>query len=249
MTWDSTYYKEHATVQETSALALIEGLNLRKDEAILDIGCGEGTVTRHIAERIPEGHVVGIDISEEMISLAIEEQRLPNLCFECQGAESFTLQDTFERVVSFHALHWVKDHASILKQIKKVLKPQGSIHFLMVSGGEKESRIGEVFEREPWKSEIQNYEERFFNHTAEDYQQLLKEQGFLVERIEEPGLIHTFRDLDHLTNHFMTWVPHATGFEPSRARQMALEMAKEVAGDKSEEISLETSTLLIEARL
>ncbi|NGX46142.1 MAG: Trans-aconitate 2-methyltransferase [Chlamydiae bacterium] len=247
MTWDSTYYKEHATAQETSALAIIKGLNLRRDEAILDIGCGEGTVTRHIAERIPEGHVVGIDISEEMISLAIEELRLPNLRFECQGAESFTLQDTFDRVVSFHALHWVKDHASILNQVKKVLKPGGTLHFLMVSGGDE--RIGEVFEREPWKSEIQNYEERFFNITAEDYQRLLKEHGFTVERIEKPGLIHSFRDLDHLTNHFMTWVPYATGFEPSRARQMALEMAVKVADDKAEEISLETSTLLIDARL
>jgi len=244
MGWDSTYYKENALAQEASARAIIDGLNLRKEESILDIGCGEGTVTRHIAEQVPEGRVVGIDISEEMISLAKQEQQLSNLRFECQGAESFALNETFDRVVSFNALHWVRDHSALLTQVKKVLRPGGTLHFLMVSGGDE--RIGEVFEREPWKSEMQSLEERFFNYTAADYHALLKEQGFTEVRIEKPKLIHTFRDLDHLANHFMTWLPYATGFEPAKARLMALEMAESVAEGRLEEIQLETSTLLVE---
>ena len=54
---------------------LIAKMRLRGDEALLDIGCGDGRATALIAERIPDGSVLGVDKSASMIALAREQCR------------------------------------------------------------------------------------------------------------------------------------------------------------------------------
>lgn len=38
--------------------------HIKPNSKIIDVGCGIGTITRDLARRVPEGSVVGIDISE-----------------------------------------------------------------------------------------------------------------------------------------------------------------------------------------
>ena len=45
-------------------------MNLARDENILDVGSGAGWLVRMIAERVPEGRVIGMDISDEMVRRA-----------------------------------------------------------------------------------------------------------------------------------------------------------------------------------
>jgi len=49
---------------------LIEELNLKGDETILDLGCGNGLTTKELAGKVPNGKVVGIDNSISMIETA-----------------------------------------------------------------------------------------------------------------------------------------------------------------------------------
>ena len=46
---------------------LIDELHLKGDEVILDLGCGEGTLTARLATLVPKGGVVGMDSSVQMI--------------------------------------------------------------------------------------------------------------------------------------------------------------------------------------
>ena len=57
-------------MQQTWARELIARLNLRGDEHILDVGCGDGKVTAEIARAVPRGSVTGVDASPEMIEFA-----------------------------------------------------------------------------------------------------------------------------------------------------------------------------------
>ena len=57
-------------MQQTWARELIARLNLRGDEHILDVGCGDGKVTAEIARAVPRGSATGIDASAEMIGFA-----------------------------------------------------------------------------------------------------------------------------------------------------------------------------------
>ena len=68
--WNAKAYKEASHHQFKWGLELLDKLELKGNERVLDIGCGDGKLTIEIAKRVPDGYVVGIDNSEEMISFA-----------------------------------------------------------------------------------------------------------------------------------------------------------------------------------
>ncbi len=51
-------------------LPVLDQMNLAPDENVLDVGCGAGWLVRLLAERVPEGRVIGMDISDEMVRRA-----------------------------------------------------------------------------------------------------------------------------------------------------------------------------------
>ena len=78
---------------------LIDDLDLKGDERILDIGCGNGKVTAHLASLVPDGSVMGIDLSREMISFAANKyipEEHPNLSFQIGDASYLGFQEEFD---------------------------------------------------------------------------------------------------------------------------------------------------------
>src|SRR6266702_3195792 len=65
--WNAADYAANSAVQQTWARELIARLNLRGDEHILDIGCGDGKVTAEIARALPRGSVTGADASPHWV--------------------------------------------------------------------------------------------------------------------------------------------------------------------------------------
>ena len=78
--WDAADYAQHSTEQFKWASELAEKLHLRGDETVLDIGCGDGKVTAAIATQLPNGRIIGIDSSQEMIELAQRSLVQPKMC-------------------------------------------------------------------------------------------------------------------------------------------------------------------------
>jgi len=68
--WDAKDYAKNSQNQLRWAQELIPKLKLIGNEALLDIGCGDGKITAEIAKCLPEGRAVGIDSSTQMINLA-----------------------------------------------------------------------------------------------------------------------------------------------------------------------------------
>ena len=62
-TWDGDDYHKNSNSQQKEALKLLDEHPIRGDESILDVGCGDGKITAEIANRVPEGRVLGIDKS------------------------------------------------------------------------------------------------------------------------------------------------------------------------------------------
>ena len=51
-------------------MELISHIDIASDKHILDIGCGDGKITAHLAAVVPQGRVMGVDLSSEMIDIA-----------------------------------------------------------------------------------------------------------------------------------------------------------------------------------
>ena len=87
--WNAADYAANSTVQQTWARELITKLNLRGDEHVLDIGCGDGKVTAEIARALPRGSVTGADASPQMIEFAkktFPASAFPNMRFRVMDA-------------------------------------------------------------------------------------------------------------------------------------------------------------------
>jgi arsenite methyltransferase len=101
-----------------------------KGESVLDIGCGAGVDTIVAALLAgPEGRVVGIDLTPEMLERAKENSRkasIENVSFQEGSAEELPFPETsFDVVVSNGVFNLVPDKARALQEVFRVLKPNG----------------------------------------------------------------------------------------------------------------------------
>lgn len=102
---------------------LIELLDPKPGERILDVGCGTGHLTAEIAKRGAE--VLGVDRSAEMVQRA--RSTYPNLAFEVADASQFSASVPFDAVFSNAALHWMTQAEAVAASIARALKPGGRV--------------------------------------------------------------------------------------------------------------------------
>ncbi|MCJ7622321.1 MAG: class I SAM-dependent methyltransferase [Anaerolineaceae bacterium] len=134
--WDARDYEKHSKSQQLWAQELIRKLNLKGDESVLDIGCGDGKISAEIASHLTSGEVVGIDSSSEMIALSqkyFPANTYKNIQFCLMDASKLPFEEEFDIVFSNAALHWVQDHRPVLKGIFNSLK-NGGIALLQMGG-------------------------------------------------------------------------------------------------------------------
>jgi len=105
----------------------IELMELSASAQVLDVGCGSGWATRLMAEKARDGRVVGIDIADEMITVARETSvQFSNVEFQVASAEALPFGDgEFTAAFSMESLYYYADVLGALKEIKRVLGPGG----------------------------------------------------------------------------------------------------------------------------
>lgn len=127
--WDAELYEaRHAFVWQFGE-SLIELLDPKPGERILDVGCGPGQLTHKIAERGAE--VIGLDASPEMIGQA--RQNYPRLQFVLEDATAMQFDREFDAVFSNAALHWMLDANAVAAGIARALRRGG--RFVAELGG------------------------------------------------------------------------------------------------------------------
>jgi trans-aconitate methyltransferase len=188
--WNSEDYAKHSSVQYEWAQELLPTLNLQGTESLLDIGCGEGKVTYLLASCLPNGHVTGIDSSEDMISSAKQsfpESKHRNLTFLLKDVRSLDFENRFDVAFSSAALHWVTYHMSFLKRVSRSLKKSGRLLFQM--GGEGNAKdiisvLDELLTVDPWKPYFENFSFPYGFYGPDDYSRWLAEVGLKEKRLE-----------------------------------------------------------------
>lgn len=118
------------TIGMAWATALLDAAELRPGHRVLDVACGTGVVTRLTAERVgPDGAVAGLDINPAMLAVA---RSVPSsgaaIEWHEASAESLPLADgSFDVVLSSLGLQFVPDKASALREMRRVLAPDGRL--------------------------------------------------------------------------------------------------------------------------
>ena len=188
--WDSEDYAQNSTVQYQWAEELIGKLRLQGEEAVIDIGCGDGKVSALMASRVRGGSVLGIDSAPEMITLARKNYpsgAYPNLSFLERDVTALDFEDRFDVAFSNATLHWVKDQPAALRVIRKALKGSGRILFQM--GGQGNARdiieaVAELTAAKKWRAYFDGFLFPYVFSSPSEYGQWLSEAGLSVVRAE-----------------------------------------------------------------
>jgi trans-aconitate 2-methyltransferase len=188
--WDPEVYEKSSSSHKKWAEEVISKIQLKGDERVLDIGCGDGKITAYIASLVPKGSVVGIDNSAEMISFArskFPQLSWPNLSFEYGDASNLRYQNEFDIVVSFACLHWILDHKPVLEGSKRSLKSGGRL-FIQFGGKENAAKVFEVEEKkileDKWIRYFKNFAFQYAFYEPETYKDWLDQVGLKTIRVE-----------------------------------------------------------------
>jgi ubiquinone/menaquinone biosynthesis C-methylase UbiE len=114
-------------------LPVLEKMRLSRTDNVLDVGCGAGWLSRRLAKLAPEGRVVGMDISEEMIRHARRASvDFDNLMFVTGEVSEIPWQPNFfSHVISVESSYYWPDPAAGVKDIYRVLNEGGSVWILI----------------------------------------------------------------------------------------------------------------------
>lgn len=179
--FDGEKYKKASSHQKEWANKILEELTFKGHETILDLGCGDGTITNQLAKMVLDGKVVGIDASEGMIKTALKDRALSNVHFEQKDINEISYEEEFDFIFSNAALHWVKDHTKLLKNTLQALKNNGSFRFNFAADGNCShfyKIIRQAMSLELYSQYFADFSWPWFLPTIEEYQKLAKQAEF-----------------------------------------------------------------------
>lgn len=224
MSWNAALYKEkHAFVFEYGN-SLIEWLEPKEGEIILDLGSGTGELTSQIAAT--GAKVTGLDSSATMIASA--QQAFPDITFKVADATSFSLPETFDAVFSNATLHWIRQQEKALDRIWNHLKPGGRLVLEMGGKGNVDDILGAL--EKAMHNKGYSYKAFWYFPSVGEYTSLLEEYGFRVNQVHyfdreteladpENGIVEW---LQMFGSHFFDQIPEADRLPILQEAQEAL---------------------------
>ena len=144
--WNADTYHRVSNPQFEWGLPVLARLPLRGDELVLDVGCGTGRLTDKLLDRLPLGRGIGIDPSENMLTVAREYLRPRHggrVTLVRADASALPVFQQADAIFSTATFHWILDHQQLFRSLHAALKPGG----LLVAQCGGKSNLQRVHER------------------------------------------------------------------------------------------------------
>ena len=227
--WDPSHYDAHGRFISRYGLELLDWLDARPGEQILDFGCGDGFLTQEIANQGAD--VLGVDLDPRMV----EGTRARGLRAEQVDGTALGFDDRFDAVFSNSVLQWIKRPDPALQSIHKALKPGGRFVADVAGLGNLAAilvamrAVGDELGGDP------DLAFPFYAPTEAEFSRLLTAEGFAVERSE------TSPRYTALPSDLWNWIgsifqPFFTQFDEAaneKVRARVLELLEPVLRDAS----------------
>lgn len=175
--WNPTLYNDkHAFVYQYGA-DVVELLDPKKGERILDVGCGSGQLTAQITESGAD--VIGIDSSPKMIADA--KSKFPGIEFHVGDAAHFSFHQPFDAIFSNATLHWVLEKEAAVKCMFDALKQGGRLVAEFGGKGNVQTLVKQLRRSLAANGFAANAEKDvWYFPSVGEYTSLLERQGFRV---------------------------------------------------------------------
>jgi trans-aconitate 2-methyltransferase len=130
--WDAAEYEAVSGPQTGWGAGFIEVFlerrGLRGDEAAIDVGCGTGRVTELLLRNLPDGTVLAVDASEDMVEAARRRfEGDPRVRVERRDVSRLEVEERVDVIFSTATFHWIMDHERLFGHLAKLLKPGGRL--------------------------------------------------------------------------------------------------------------------------
>jgi len=252
---DALYYQSHSQPQQDRAQELLQLLSISETASVLDVGCGCGNIIADISKRAPKGNSIGIDASHEMIKLAKQtypREKFSNLEFQEVKAEEMSFPDfSFDAVISFSCLLWVREPRKALDLMCKSLKSGGELLILTYL---KESAYISFFEKTLDKK-FPSYKGQSAARSMlsiKEYQEVLESNRMKLEVFRPEWRFSKYKNVEALKAYIKGWLNSYVSL-PLALHDTFLEIAAEESFSESvahtkDEIVLPYQLLAIKAR-
>ncbi len=182
--WDAEAYDRGFRCVADLARDLLDWLDPRPGERILDLGCGAGRLTAAIADR--GTHVTGLDADAAMIAAARAQH--PAIAFRHADARTFTVDapdgGPLDAVFSNAVLHWIPEQDAVLASVAAALRPGGRFVAEMGGHGNVRAVLGalrEALRAEGIPAEVIGFQ--WYYPTPAQQAAMLERHGFAVRQL------------------------------------------------------------------
>ena len=221
MPWNPEQYQKFQSQRSAPFFDLLKLVEIRQNLKVVDLGCGTGELTRHLADSLPNSDVLGLDSSGEMLDKSASFTR-PGLRFD-KGDQS-QLTGDWDLIFSNAALQWYEDHEKLFPDLFKKLRSNGQLavqvpsnhhhisHQLIRELANEEPYLGILkgFNRQAPVLPIDQYTQILFDCGAQDiiifekiYPHILEDSDAVVDWVSGTALVPYFEKLGAHKNEFL----------------------------------------------
>jgi trans-aconitate 2-methyltransferase len=182
--WNAEVYDRIGTPMRGWAQAVIDDLGLKGDETVLDAGCGSGSVTFDMLERLPNGRVYALDSSQEMIEQMqqkIDATGETRVIAMKADLTNFELPEQVDVVFSNAVFHWIPDDHALFSAILRATKPGGRMR-VQCGGGNIYAKLSHAWNaasaRSPFSDHLGEYRDGKKYRSPEEAAESLQGAGW-----------------------------------------------------------------------
>lgn len=182
--WDAQTYHEVSDPQVEWARGVLARAKLTGSERVLDAGCGAGRVTRLLIDELPDGHVIAVDASHQMLEQAAEHLAgaTDRVSFHQSDLTELAIDEPVDLVFSNAVFHWILDHEELFARLSKTLRPGGALVAQCGGAGnisEVIAATARISKQAPFAAHLADFDRKWLFAGPDETKARLERAGFV----------------------------------------------------------------------
>lgn len=190
--WDPKQYEKFERERDQPFFDLLHLVCPMDHPRIVDLGCGNGKLTKIVHEHFHAYDTLGIDASKEMLAKA-QHLKSEHLRFKLQDIETFNSEKPFNLIISNAAIQWIPNHPALFKRLTEHLTPGGQLAIQIPANQSYPTHViaAELAREEPFKEAFKNERGPILHLLEmEEYAQLFEQLGYESQIIRLQLYVH-----------------------------------------------------------